>query len=254
MTPPTDTSGTAIRPAYRALAAALRQRIEAGEFPPDHRLPTEAELTRDTGLSRQTIRQAFSALVSEGLVYRIPSRGTFVLGSSGDGDRVQSFLPTDLALPDDIQEEVLEPFAAVVNDAAADRLRLESTSVFAGRFRLVDTRGPLAVIQMFVPPEIGPALAANARIAFAGARSSPTVNRLLEEVVDGSLAGVHQRISAVSSDGELSRLIECDPGAPLLCFDRIHYDMRGRFVAWTITHFDAPRYSYTVDLRRVARR
>src|ERR1700684_1510151 len=63
--------------AYRALATQLRDAIRAGEYSPDRQLPTEDELSRSTGLSRQTVRRALQELVAEGLVYRVRGRGTF---------------------------------------------------------------------------------------------------------------------------------------------------------------------------------
>ena len=68
--------------AYRVLAEELRQGILRKTFP-EGRLPTEAELAKAHGLSRQTVRRAFQELVSGGMVYRVPGRGTFVANHAG---------------------------------------------------------------------------------------------------------------------------------------------------------------------------
>ena len=55
---PGAAAGAGEAPAYRQLAADLRQAAVAGHYPPGQRLPTEAELVASTGLSRQTVRRA----------------------------------------------------------------------------------------------------------------------------------------------------------------------------------------------------
>ena len=68
-------------PLYRMIAEDLRQKIESGELPkePGGPLPTEAELQKDFGASRNTIRDAIKWLVTLGLVETRPGQGTFVV-------------------------------------------------------------------------------------------------------------------------------------------------------------------------------
>lgn len=69
---------------YGALAAAMKARIVAGEWPPGTALPAEHLLASQHGVALGTLRQALSLLVDEGLVDRIHGRGTFVrAGLSG---------------------------------------------------------------------------------------------------------------------------------------------------------------------------
>lgn len=65
-------------PAYVQLAAILRQRISSGIYPPGSRLPSEASLSKNFGMSSMTARQAVGVLVEEGLVRRVQGSGTFV--------------------------------------------------------------------------------------------------------------------------------------------------------------------------------
>ena len=70
-------------PAYQALREQLRDEIAAGRYRDGVRLPTESELVARHGLSRQTVRRAFQDLVAEGVVYRVPGRGTYAREPGG---------------------------------------------------------------------------------------------------------------------------------------------------------------------------
>ncbi|WP_243167226.1 GntR family transcriptional regulator [Acetobacterium malicum] len=66
------------KPLYIQLEELIRNKIESGEWKPDTAIPSEAELNRLYDVSRMTIRSACSQLVQEGVLYRVPGKGTFV--------------------------------------------------------------------------------------------------------------------------------------------------------------------------------
>jgi len=85
-------------PNYQLVAREMRTRILQGDFNNGERLPTEVELATFYAVSRQTIRRAFQDLVTEGMVYRVPGRGTFARGRS-DGYIRQVGSVDDLTSP-----------------------------------------------------------------------------------------------------------------------------------------------------------
>lgn len=54
---------------------SLRQAILSGQLHPGERLPAETELARQFSVSRPTIREALSALESQGLIAKVPGAG-----------------------------------------------------------------------------------------------------------------------------------------------------------------------------------
>jgi DNA-binding FadR family transcriptional regulator len=68
------TSTPARRPAYQRLAEHLRGAILRGDLAPGRRLPGEAELCEQHGVSRSTVREAIRLLEAQHLV--ITTRGT----------------------------------------------------------------------------------------------------------------------------------------------------------------------------------
>jgi DNA-binding GntR family transcriptional regulator len=63
---------------HQAVAAALRERLDAGEWLPGEQLPSTRELAEAYGVSHMTTAKAIRALAAEGRVTVVPSWGTFV--------------------------------------------------------------------------------------------------------------------------------------------------------------------------------
>jgi GntR family transcriptional regulator len=63
---------------YRQVAAAIRDAIASGEYPPGTLLPSETQLIDRYGVSRPTVRNAVAALRTEGLIEVIHGKGSFV--------------------------------------------------------------------------------------------------------------------------------------------------------------------------------
>ncbi len=58
-------------------AGAIRRAISAGEFTPGEKL-IEAELAERFDVSRNTLRESFAMLISDGVLTRVPFRGVFI--------------------------------------------------------------------------------------------------------------------------------------------------------------------------------
>lgn len=63
---------------YEQLAAILRRRIESGEYAPGRKIPPVIALQEEFSLSSMTVRRAVGVLADEGLLVKVPGRGTFV--------------------------------------------------------------------------------------------------------------------------------------------------------------------------------
>lgn len=60
------------------LASDVIERIAREEISPGERLPTEAEIATQYGVSRTVVREAISRLRADGVVTARPGAGTFV--------------------------------------------------------------------------------------------------------------------------------------------------------------------------------
>lgn len=64
-------------PPYRVVSAALRERIESGEWLPAEQLPTVRELAATYSVSVTTIRKALDVLLADALITVTPGWGVF---------------------------------------------------------------------------------------------------------------------------------------------------------------------------------
>ena len=68
---------------YLQLADILRERVAGGEYPAGSKIPPLLDLQAEFGLSSMTVRRAVGVLVGEGLLTRVPGRGTYVSRPEG---------------------------------------------------------------------------------------------------------------------------------------------------------------------------
>lgn len=65
-------------PLYQQIFEEIKGAIDAGEYAPKERIPSEPELATKYGVSRITVRRAVEELCSEGYLVKQQGRGTFV--------------------------------------------------------------------------------------------------------------------------------------------------------------------------------
>ena len=65
-------------PLYVQIEDFIRHEIATGSWKPGERIPSEAALNAALGVSRMTVRGVLNGLVSDGLLQRVPGKGTFV--------------------------------------------------------------------------------------------------------------------------------------------------------------------------------
>jgi len=84
-------------PLHMQLFDQLSHLILSGAWPPGRRLPSESELQRKLKISRSTVRQALSNAEAQGLIERVPGRGTFVTRSpaSARGSHLIGYITCD---------------------------------------------------------------------------------------------------------------------------------------------------------------
>lgn len=66
-------------PLYQQIADVIAARIADGTYPPRRRVPSEAGIVEEFGVSRPTARAAVQLLVERGLVMTVRGKGSYVV-------------------------------------------------------------------------------------------------------------------------------------------------------------------------------
>lgn len=236
--------------AYRSLAGELRAAILADRFADGVRLPTEAELSRDRGVSRQTVRRAFQDLVNEGLVYRVPGRGTFASERGGRYLRQFGSVEDLMGITQDTEFELLSPLHEAVDAAAASRLGVDGERVMCTTFRRIHDGVAFCSTRVFLPLRIGRMLSGAPELTQVGSMRRATVIGLIDAVAEQPVAEAEQVITAAPVPAEVSGHLRVPPGTPALRIDRTYFDPAGVAVELAISYFHPEHYSYRVRLQR----
>lgn len=236
-------------PAYQVLREQLRDEISAGRYRDGTRLPTESELVARHGLSRQTVRRAFQDLVAEGIVVRIPGRGSYASESGRRYLRQLGSIEDLMSLSDDTTMEVLEGLRRRVDVEAASRLRLEGDIVYSVVFRRLNNGVAFGHTTVHLPPVVASTVVASAELA-VGAVSTHTVIGILEPHLAEPITEAAQSITVSRADDSVAAAVGCRPNHPMLRVDRLYAAADGQPIELSVSHFLPEQYTYRVTLRR----
>jgi DNA-binding GntR family transcriptional regulator len=236
--------------AYRVLARELRSDILRNRYAGGRQLPTEAELAVLHEVSRQTVRRAFQDLVSEGMVDRIPGRGTFARAPQGTYLRQFGSVEDLMGLSIDTQMQIVSPLRRAVDIDAAGRLRLPTDVVHTLSFRRLHRGTPFCMTTVYLPPDLAGRLSVAPELTEPGLISSVTVIGLLDTRLEHPIAEADQSITVATATPSIAGELGCEVGVPTLRVDRLYFDTHGTAVELGISNFLPEHYSYRVRLHR----
>ncbi|HEX7277968.1 MAG TPA: GntR family transcriptional regulator [Acidimicrobiales bacterium] len=243
----------------RWLADVLRAQIEHG--PGAHPdgvhgegpLPSEHELCRQFGASRNVVRDALDLLRHEGLVRRVPGAGTFVtVRRAVHGlDRLRGLAETFHEGSDRVVNRVLAAEVVPASDFVAGRLEIEPgvPVVFIERLRCLDGR-PLSLDASYLPADIAAPLLDGDTNGGEPVLATCDVFALIERSLGTELGMATVCIEAVAADAATAFLLEVALASPLLLVNRLARLVDGRPVDFEFVRYRGDRLSLTAHLVR----
>ncbi len=234
-------------PFYFQITDILLKRIKEGKFKPHQQIPTEEELTAIFQVSRMTVRQAISKMVSEGILYRKRGHGTFV----GE-PRLERKVARLTSATVDMEEAGLKPGAVllerkVIRPSEEERSILnlgeEDHVLEVVRLRLANEQ-PIAIGRAVIPTRSYPELVK------ANLEGVVSLTQFMEEHCGCKIAYAHQKIRAVNATSEQSRLLKIKKGTALLHLNRVFYTNDHQPIGVFESFYRGDRYVFTSALYR----
>jgi GntR family transcriptional regulator len=227
-------------PRYRRIEADLRARI--ADARPGDRLPSEAELCAEFGVSRMTARNALQRLADEGLVARQPGRGSFVAEPSTHRrtDRLMTF------------SQEMARRGRVPSSRLLARAIRPSTPAEAADLGLA--RGePVVEIRRIRCADDDPIAIETAILVASCAPAVMTADLERGSLHEAMARGGHRlrrgtgTVTAAAATATEARLLGIRRGEPLLVERRVIRDVQGRRIEATESRYPADRYALDVS-------
>lgn len=231
---------------YEEIASVLRDRIADGVYGEDSMLPTQAELAKEFGASRMTVKKAIEILIIEGLIYSKQGIGTKVLNSSfwnkrDSKVRLNNFNGLSSDLADDsrkITSQVIEFSVEFPSKEIAECLQVEESSPVYKiiRLRLLDG-SPYVIEHTYMPCDLVPSLDEKVLLA--------SVYDYLLHKLNLKFAGGYRNITAERPDNYDRQYLNCSASDPVLQVEQVVYLGNGRPIEYSRirNRFDTKGYS-----------
>ncbi len=233
-------------PLYSQVRERLRERIVDGTYAPQARLPSESEIGTLFKVSRITVRQALGDLQKEGVIVKVPGKGTFVAAArpSQELARLEGFGEAMSRKGHRIVNRVVKHALVEATPLVAARLRVAPGAPVTEihRVRWLD-REPVSFEITYLPPAIGERL-----------RGENLAERdiflILETDYGITLGHADIQIGAVNADHALAEALRVEPGAALLRIERLTWTADGMPLDFEYLYVRGEAFQYALRLPR----
>ena len=233
-------------PLHISISEKLRQQIEAGDYLPGEKLPSEHQLMEAFNVSRITARRAVANLVGQGLAKAKQGRGVFVIPQQKVAyslSRSLIFLEEDLARKGiqftfkNLTFRKTQPPQTV---EVALHL-LDKTTVYLQKKLLLMDGAAGAVDISYIVAELGQQLGAQLKQQM----TFPTLeaNGIIIEQLDAVIECTH-------ADYEMSGYLDVPLGQPLIVYRYTAYTNSQQPVLWGETISRADRFCYSLSIEK----
>jgi GntR family transcriptional regulator len=225
---------------------ALREILEGlvASLPPGSPLPSERLLAERYGVARMTVRAEVDRLATQGAVYRLHGRGTFVAEP-----RVAQALAFS-SFTEDMRARGMEPGSIVRSQ------ELMEAPPFLASTLEIPSDAPVALIERVRTADGTPMAFERAHLPadrFPRVEDADFAHESLFEVLGGYGVRLHeadQRVVAVAIGSNDARLLAVDEGQPGLLFHTLARDAAGTPAYYATSLYRGDRYEIALLQRR----
>jgi GntR family transcriptional regulator len=229
-------------PLHHQVRTYLLGCIERGDLQPGQQLLQEREYAARFGISLAPVRQAILDLVKEGLLYRVPGRGTFVREQKVEEkiSILSSFTESMRAkgLHADLRVTQLQVGSAPPAIKAGFE-QGDSQFLFLQRVALIEGKA-IALLSSYLPAHLVPGIES---LDFNGR----SLYKTLEERYGIVLVRAESTIEVVRCSSAQSNVLGIPAGTPMLQVEGKTYDVTDRCVEFAQVLYRAEYFRFTIE-------
>ncbi len=234
-------------PLYYQLKKLLIDEITNNRLKLGDSIPTEAEFSEYLGISRPTIRQALSELVSEGYLQRLKGKGTFVSKPKID----ERFFQHLQSFNNEMQQKGLNPSTQVLDlkvikgiAGICEKLNIdvEDELVYLRRVRYADEE-PVVYLETYLPYKYCKGIVEEDFV-------HNSLYSLMEEKYNIKIFKVVRKIEAVNADEQVAKLLHIKKNQALCLVKTTAYTEENIPSEYSIARYRGDRNQFSVELYR----
>ena len=235
-------------PLYYQLKNILESKIRSQELKERERLPSEAELCSEFGVSRITVRQALSELLKDGLIYRERGKGTYIAEGAGWKKPVlkgsiENLMAAGVGTLIKVlsYKEVVAPkeFSKALTGGRPEKVyRLEIIRLMSG--------GPQAYSLIYFPAKLGKMISGN------DIKETTEIISFVEDKLGTKAQGAHQTIDVGVATELLAKNLSVKQQTPLLVICREYFTRTGALMFLAKSYYRTDRFKYEIELARTS--
>jgi GntR family transcriptional regulator len=228
-------------PLYFKILSDFKEKIFSGEWQYGFQIPSEADLAKQLEVSVITVRQAMRQLVSEGFIYRVRGKGSFVNWRGTPRQTIALHFEDRDNLSNDPLYQLLAREKTKVPARLAEKFgKGENAEVYKiVRVRMQDEK-PIAYIMSHLPCKIASLLEDKVLTRL------PLVTAV-ETCSSVRFTHVSHGIRVVLSDADVARKLDLPAGAPVLLIERDYFSEEG-IIMISSGYYRSDLYRYEVKL------
>ena len=232
-------------PLHVQIEGHLRHLIRSKEYKTGKSLlPKEVTLSKQLGVSRNTVRQAVNTLVNEGLIERKKGVGSKVVDK-----RISTRLDSWISFTKEMRNKGIDVVNYLVQtsleDVSADIRNALGIASDKAIWKLEKIRGSEQAKYLYSVSYFHP------RVGLTGNENfNRPLYELLEKEHDIIVATSKEKISAITASKKLSTHLAVEKGTPILKRERLVCDVGDRPVEYNVVYYLTNYFTYDIEIKR----
>lgn len=234
------------RPLYDLALRKMEEFIKNGAWPPGYKLPSEAKLSEEFGISRMTLREALRVLEEENLIVKQQGVGTFVRSRPVIKSGIEELFSVTSAIErEGMTAGTTDFFMSVLpaDDDEADKLCIERNELVyrVERVRTADGEPVVYCIDRIPVGVLGEGMDKFPESLFG----------YLEERYNVRITYAVSDIIPISYHPVASKKLGLGKNHAILLLEQVHYDQEDRAILYSSNFFKPDKFRFYVLRKRV---